>query len=189
MAPGGVGMELPGGVAGHLEYLRLRGRAQGTIVARRRALTRMAAALPCELLEALPADLLAWRARMRLGTDAIRGYVSHAHQFYAWAVAAGLLECNPAAGLPVPPKERHLPRPIGERDLMTALAAATPRIRTRRKAAVSGQSRWPCSCSRRSPGRRCPRTGTRSGGWMARRARTGRGRSPRPATGTCATAG
>jgi integrase len=120
---------VPGAVSDHLEYLRLRGRSQGTIDARRRALARLAAALPCPLLEALPEDLLAWRARMRLGADAIRGYVSHAHQFYAWAAGAGLLEHNPAAGLPVPPKGRRLPRPISERDLMAALAAAPPRIR------------------------------------------------------------
>jgi len=122
-------MALPGGVAGHLEYLRLRGLAEGTIDARRRALVRMAAALPCELLEAVDEDLLAWRARMRLGTDAIRSYVSHANQFYLWALSKGLLEQNPVTGVPVPRKARHLPRPIPERDLMTALAAAPRRIR------------------------------------------------------------
>jgi integrase/recombinase XerC len=116
-------------VPAHLEHLRLRGLADGTIDARRRALARMTASLPCPLLDVLEEDLLAWRARLQLGTDAVRAYVSHANQFYTWAVTAGLLGHNPAAGVPVPPKARHIPRPIGEQDLMTALAAAAPRIR------------------------------------------------------------
>ena len=116
-------------VSRHLEYLRLRGLADGTIDARRRALTRMIPALPRPLLYSTPADLLAWRAALQIGPEAIRTYVSHAHQFYAWAVSAGLLTRNPADALPVPRKTRRLPRPISERDLMAVLATAPARIR------------------------------------------------------------
>ena len=49
-------------LAAHLEALRLRGHTPGTNYARRRALARMAAAIPVPLLEATGADLRAWRA-------------------------------------------------------------------------------------------------------------------------------
>jgi integrase/recombinase XerC len=123
--------DLPAGVLrAHLDYLRLEGLAFSTIASRRRALARMAAALgPCPLLTAGPGDLLAWRAALAVGPGTVSGYVSHAHQFYAWAVSAGLIRANPAAGLPVPRRARRLPRPIGEADLMRAVACAPDRIR------------------------------------------------------------
>ena len=117
-------------VVAHLEWLRLRGLSEGTIGGRRRALARMTVMLPCPLLEATPSDLLAWRAGLRgLGPSATLNYVTHAHQFYGWAVARGLISANPAAGLPVPRRPRRLPRPIDEAELMAALAAAPPRVR------------------------------------------------------------
>ncbi|MGH3275889.1 MAG: tyrosine-type recombinase/integrase, partial [Streptosporangiaceae bacterium] len=51
------------------------------------------------------------------------------HQFYAWAARTGLVGVNPVEDLPVPRRGRSLPRPIGEDDLMAALAAAPDRIR------------------------------------------------------------
>jgi integrase len=120
---------IPAGVGEHLQHLRLRGLAEGSIYARQRALARLARTLPCPLLEAGPAELAAWRAGLQIGPHAIVAYVSHARQFYAWAVAEGLAELNPAKGLPVPRRGRLLPRPIGEPELGAALAEAPPRIR------------------------------------------------------------
>jgi integrase len=59
----------------------------------------------------------------------ICGYVSHAAQFYGWAVAQGLAGSNPAALLAVPRRPRRLPRPIPTDDLMAALEGAPRRIR------------------------------------------------------------
>ena len=116
-------------IAAHLDWLRLRGLSAGTLWARQRALARMTVLLPCPLLEASPEDLLAWRRGLQLSPHAVRSYVSHAHQFYAWALAEGLVAANPAAGLPVPRRGRTVPRPVGEPELMLALAAAPPRVR------------------------------------------------------------
>lgn len=116
-------------LAGHLAWMRMQGRQPATITGRARALARIGRALPVPLLEATPRQLLAWRAGLACRESGIRGEVSHLNQFYAWAVARGLAGANPAAGLPVPRAGRRLPRPIGEDDLMYALACAPPRIR------------------------------------------------------------
>jgi integrase/recombinase XerC len=113
----------------HLEHLRLRGRAPGTIYQRRRALARLAAALPVPLLDATAVMLTEWRSALTVGDLAIAHYVSHAREFYGWALTADLRQDNPAAGLPVPRLGRRLPRPIGEDDLFAAVASAGDRIR------------------------------------------------------------
>lgn len=113
----------------HLRHLELLGRAPETIASRRRALTRMQAQLGKPLLEASAADLAAWRAGLTVGPGTVAGYVSHAVQYYAWAQAQGLIDENPAAGLPVPRLGRMLPRPVSQADLFAAVAGAPPRIR------------------------------------------------------------
>lgn len=118
-----------GAVGRHLDNLRLRGLSPGTVEARRRALARLGRALPGGLLAAGPGDLAAWRAGLRLAPKTVGCYVSHAYQFYEWAVVTGLLEANPAGGLPVPRPPRRLPRPVSEADLLLALAAAPARVR------------------------------------------------------------
>lgn len=117
------------GVAGaHLEWLELAGRAPATVYARWRALVRLEAAIGVPLLEAGPADLLAWRAGLRVDSDVVRQYVSHVHQFYVWAVKTRRLAISPAEDLPVPPRIRRLPRPISDAELFAAIAAAPARI-------------------------------------------------------------
>jgi integrase/recombinase XerC len=113
----------------HLEYLRLSGHTATSVYSRKRALARMAAALAVPLLSATPADLAAWRASLTTGDAATVAYVSHARNFYSWALDQGLIDSNPAAALPVPRLGRRVPRPIAEDDLMYALAAAPRRIR------------------------------------------------------------
>jgi integrase len=116
-------------VAAHLRDLQLAGKAPGTVYARARALARLGNSVGKSLLEMTPAELASWRAGLTVAPDTVGDYVSHVRQFYAWAVTAGLLETSPAAGLPVPPGSRRLPRPIGEAELFVAVAGAPPRIR------------------------------------------------------------
>ena len=116
-------------VAAHLRWLALAGLSAGTIEARRLALARLQTFLQIPLLEASAADLAIWRERLTVAPDTVGDYVSHARQFFAWAVATGLLEQIPTTGLPVPARTRRLPRPIAEQDLLAAVAGAPERIR------------------------------------------------------------
>jgi integrase/recombinase XerC len=113
----------------HLDHLRLLGRAESTIYARRRALARTAAGLQVPLTEATAADLMAWRRGLRVAPETIAQYVSHVQEFFAFLLSAGRVAINPAAGIPVPEIGRRLPRPISEPDLMRAMADPPPRIR------------------------------------------------------------
>lgn len=116
-------------VATHLGYLEQRGQTADTIYCRRRALARLAAALGKPLLDATEQDLAAWRRDLSVGPDTVVHYVSHAREFYRWAVRVGLIEHNPAENLPVPKLGRRLPRPIGEDELLAAVTSAPERIR------------------------------------------------------------
>jgi integrase/recombinase XerC len=125
----GVGGEGNDALERHLEWLLLKGLAASTVRRRRVVLGWVAASLDCTLLEASPGQLQAWRAALTVAPDAVSVYVSHVHQFYRWAVDQGLLRGSPAAALPAPRRGRRLPRPIGETELLAALAAAPPRVR------------------------------------------------------------
>lgn len=117
-------------VAAHLKHLKMLGQTSDTIYCRRRALARMTAALGKPLLEASSADLLTWRASLTVGPATVVAYVSHAREFYRWAVEnAGLLEKSPAMRLPVPRLPHREPRPISEGRLYTAVTGARQRIR------------------------------------------------------------
>jgi integrase len=116
-------------VAAYLEQLRLEGRSPATIYARRRALARLAAALPVPLLAATQPDLMDWRAGLMVAAGTVLDYVTAARRFYAFAQEAGLRADNPAARLPAPRRARGLPRPIAWDDLVLALTSAPPRIR------------------------------------------------------------
>lgn len=116
-------------IATHLAHLRLRNQTPDTVYCRGRALMRMQAALGKPLLDATTGELLAWRAGLTVGPSTVVCYVSHAREFYRWAVSTGLLETSPALRLPVPRLPRRLPRPIGEDRLMLAVMSAPERIR------------------------------------------------------------
>ena len=116
-------------VTTHLNFLELRGYTPDTVYCRRRALARLAAALGKPLLDATEQDLAAWRRGLSVGPDTIVHYVSHAREFYRWAIRVGLIEHSPAENLPVPRLGRRLPRPIGESQLLAAVTAAPERIR------------------------------------------------------------
>jgi len=113
----------------HLSDLRLLGRAEGTVEARRRAVARMSALIAAPLLEANAADLAAWRAGLGVNSNTVVHYTSHARMFFAWAVRTGYRPDDPTAGLLVPVLIRGLPRPIGEQDLIAAVATAQGQVR------------------------------------------------------------
>ena len=113
----------------HLRYLQQHG-SEGSVYARRRALARMVPLVGKPLLEATGQDLLAWQARLNLSPGAMATYVAHARGFYSWAIEMELITPpGPAACLRCPKVPRLLPRPIGEDDLMTAIAAAPQPVR------------------------------------------------------------
>lgn len=118
-------------IRGHLEYLRMRGRAQNTITARRRAVARAAAWLgPVPLAAATEADLIAWRASLAgLADVSVISAVAHVRGFYCWAVSRHLIEANPALLIPVPAAPEWEPHPISEHDLAAALAGAPQPVR------------------------------------------------------------
>lgn len=116
-------------VSAHLRYLGLRGLAPGSVYGRACALARMQAAIGVPLIEASAEDLASWREGLSVSPGTVVGYVSHARGFYAWLVATGLREDNPATALPMPRLGRRLPRPIGEDHLFAAIAGAPDRIR------------------------------------------------------------
>ena len=116
-------------VAAHLHHLELLGQTVDTVATRRRALARMTRALGKPLLEATREDLAAWRAGLSVGPATIRAYVSHAREFYRWAMSEELLVSSPAVRLPSPRLPRRVPRPIGEQDLFAAMSGAPARIR------------------------------------------------------------
>jgi integrase/recombinase XerC len=124
-----MGGIMPGNVADHLSWMRLRGLSEATVYGRLRALTRMSALIPVPLLEAETGHLMAWRVRLDMTDAAVGVYVGHARSFYDWCVTSGLRADNPATILPIPRLGRRLPRPISEADIMAALACAPPRIR------------------------------------------------------------
>lgn len=72
----------------HLGDLRLLGRAEGTIEARRLAVLRMARIIQAPLMEATAADVAAWRAGLRVLDNTAVHYACHARGFFAWAAAA-----------------------------------------------------------------------------------------------------
>jgi integrase len=116
-------------LARNLRYLQLRGRSAATAQARGWLLARVQSQIGCPLTEASAADLMGWREGLAVDRDTVRTYVSHVRQFYAWARREGLIEDDPSLDLPVPPRRRRLPRPIGEDELLRALESAPPRIR------------------------------------------------------------
>lgn len=113
----------------HLAELEQRRRTAGTIYARRRAIARMAAAIDVPLLEASPADLTGWLDAIDVIDNTVVHYASHARCFYRWAQRKQLIGANPMDEVIVPVLVRGLPRPVGEHDLMRAIAGAPQPIR------------------------------------------------------------
>jgi integrase/recombinase XerC len=116
-------------VLAHLDWMRQRGLSPAYISGRRRLLTTLTGAFRRPLLSATERDLARWRASLTQSPATVLHLVSHAREFYAWAVTAKLIPFSPAASLPLPRVPRGIPRPIAEQDAMAALDTAPERIR------------------------------------------------------------
>lgn len=115
----------------HTESIRRNGALPRTVDYRHGVLTRLARALPVDLLDATREHLLDWRAGLDdLAPNTIGSYVSSVRSFYRWCVDEGHLETDPALRLPRPKPRRYKPRPVPHDDLVTALACAPEPIRT-----------------------------------------------------------
>lgn len=125
----GAGATMPLIIAAHLEWMRQHGLAASTMDKRARVLARVAAFTGQPACEATEAELLAWRARLSAGPDAVAADLSHVRAFFRWLRWEGLRDDDPSARLIRPKLARRLPRPIPEDQLMHAVQAATPRIR------------------------------------------------------------
>lgn len=112
----------------HLAWCTARNLRPTTIRCRGYALKRTARVVgPLDLAE--PEILGKWFADLELSPEARRTELSHVRSFYRWAVAAGCLDVDPSAQLPIPRVPRRVPRPMPDNDLAVALASAPEPVR------------------------------------------------------------
>jgi site-specific recombinase XerD len=114
----------------HLRWMRLCGRSERTLVARRSVLVRLAEWLGTDPAHATYEQLARWQLHLHatISLDAVAWHTSVARPYYRWLQAHGHRQDNPAALLPVPPRRRGLPRPMAERDVMRMLHDAPARL-------------------------------------------------------------
>jgi integrase/recombinase XerC len=110
----------------HLAWLRVAGRRPLTIKERRAVLRRLARDTGC-----LPSGVTAeaytgWAAHIRsqVSDQTWRKIASHARAYYAWLIDVGLRTDDPTRRVPMPPAKRRVPRPVPDRVIVEAMAAA-----------------------------------------------------------------
>lgn len=113
----------------HLVWMRLQGRSDRTLAARRRAVVRLAEHLGADPAHAGFDQLYGWQvALLRVSKTLVRHQTALVRPFYGWLHALGHRADNPAALLPLPKARRGVPRPIAEATLITAITSAPPRL-------------------------------------------------------------
>lgn len=120
----------PGPITQHRRWLEVRGLRDATVYNRTLALHRLQRwAGETRLLNLTEDQLRDWQEQRsrELTPGARRGELSHAREFYRWALREGLRADDPTARLPLPRAPRRLPRPMTEEDFAVALAAADSR--------------------------------------------------------------
>lgn len=112
----------------YLDFLRLGGKSEATIISRRRLFRRVEAATGSSLLDVDEAAMIAWdRARSLVVEDDTRaGELASLRAFYRWAILFGLRDDNPLARIQSPKKKHRVPRPIAEDRLALAIRTAEP---------------------------------------------------------------
>lgn len=117
-----------GVVSRYLDHLRVRNLQPTTIYNRQQALRRLAKWAGGPILYLTEDDLLRWQIqRMReIQPEPVRTEMSHARQFYRWCQRERLREDDPTIRLELPRVARRVPRPMRDRQLAQALAAADP---------------------------------------------------------------
>ena len=111
----------------HATWMRRRGLCEATI--QRRVQSLAVFDRKVGLVEAMPEQIEAFLDERKLGTKARYGWVSHLHQFYAWAIDYDLLGADPTRQVVRPKQRQGKPRPIPTGDLVTALQMAGPMMR------------------------------------------------------------
>lgn len=74
-------------------------------------------------------QILALAARQNWSNDHRRGLRASLGYFYDWALDSGIVETNPADGLPTVSESKPRPRPVGDQMWMQLLSDADPRER------------------------------------------------------------
>lgn len=111
----------------HATWMKRRGLCEATIERRQRCLRIFDSQVG--LTTAVAEDIEAFLDERKLGTKARYGWVSHLHQFYAWAIDYDLLGADPTRQVVRPKQRQGKPRPIPTGDLVTALQMAGPMMR------------------------------------------------------------
>lgn len=119
-----------GAVLLHVQHLRRRNCRDQTIYNRRCALGRLSRWAEGPILYLSEEQLERWQdARVEQITPAARrSELSHAREFYRWAVRERLLRDDPTMRLEMPRAPRGVPRPMAEADVARAIAGADPRM-------------------------------------------------------------
>ncbi len=129
----GYNTDLASHLREHLIWMRLCGRAECTLAARRRAVVRLAEHLDHDPATATYDELYRWQVHVlhsrpepsltlvRWTTALIRPYFGYLHDH-------GVRGDNPAALLPLPAARRGVPRPMSEPKVMRMIAEAPPRL-------------------------------------------------------------
>lgn len=115
-------------IGAYVTYLRAAGQSTQTIRLRRHYLGRLAAAVG-EPWAVETAELVAWVAGPEWKPETRKSARASVRGFYAWALAAGHVQRDPAAGLPRVRVPMGQPRPTPGDVIETALAAADERTR------------------------------------------------------------
>lgn len=133
----GYDLDLATHLREHLVWMRLCGRADDTLAARRRAMVRLAEHLGHDAATATYAELYAWQihlygSRAQTSPDTALTYVrwntALIRPYYGYLHDHGVRADNPAALLPLPAAKRGVPRPMAEPKVMDMIGSAPPRL-------------------------------------------------------------
>ena len=97
-----------------LDWLAAADRSPETLTHRRYQLIQVAAAFPAGPESVTTAGLASWLGSRGWVTETMRNQQSALRTFLAWAVTVGVVEQDPAVGLPTIRHASHLPRPVAE---------------------------------------------------------------------------
>lgn len=126
-------------VDGWCEAMRAGGSPATTIRTRREHLERTARAGGWTGPERVTgAGLVRWMARQEWATETRRSHRGSHRSFWAWMVATGRVEENPADALPKVRAAQGIPRPVPDLEYAAALRDASPRVRLILRCAAEG---------------------------------------------------
>jgi integrase/recombinase XerC len=110
----------------HVAWLQAAGRRPLTIKERRAVLRRLARDTGCLPSGVTAEAYAAWAVHIRsqVSDQTWRKIASHAKAYYSWLIDVGLRIDDPTRRVPMPPARRGVPRPVPDRVILEAMAAA-----------------------------------------------------------------